>query len=59
MVAVKPKTIKLIFAASPLSSPQSGVRAKTGWLGIRIVCPSGACLLLSICESKSLKIPKG
>ena len=27
---VKPKTIKLVFAASPLSTPHLGVRAKTG-----------------------------
>ena len=32
---VKPKTIKLVLAASPL-------RAKTFWLGIRIISPNGA-----------------
>ena len=37
---VKPKTIKLVFAASPISIQQKGERAKTGWLGIRIMCPS-------------------
>jgi hypothetical protein len=43
---VKPKIIKLGFAASPLSSTQYyGIRAKIVWLGIRIMCPSGAkCL---------------
>ena len=34
---VKPKTIKLVFVASPLSTQHSGVRANTGWLGIRIM----------------------
>ena len=28
------KTIKLVFAASPLGTHHSGVRTKTGWLGI-------------------------
>jgi len=36
---VKPKTMQLIFVASP---QHSGERAKTGWLGIRIMCPSRA-----------------
>jgi hypothetical protein len=38
---VKPKTVKLVFASSPLSTQQLGERAKTGWLGIRIMYPSG------------------
>ena len=38
---VKPKTIKLVFVASPLNSQYSGERAKTGWFGIRIMCPYG------------------
>ena len=41
---VKPNTIKLVFVASPLSTQHSGERAKTGWLRIRITCPSGATL---------------
>ena len=36
---VKPKTIKLIFVASPLSMQQLGERTKTGWVGIRICVP--------------------
>jgi hypothetical protein len=32
-----PKTIHLVFVASPLSTQHSGERAKTGWLGIRIM----------------------
>ena len=42
---VKPKTIKLVFVASLLSLQNSGERAKTGWLGIRIMCPSGVTCL--------------
>ena len=41
--------IKLVFAASPLSTQHEGVRAKTGWLGIRIMCPSGATYLSADC----------
>ena len=41
---VKPKTIKLVFVASPLSTQHSGERAKTDWLGMRM-CPSGATCL--------------
>ena len=33
---------KLVFVASPLNTHHQGVRAKTGWLGIRIMCPSEA-----------------
>ena len=39
---VKLKTKKKIFVASQLSMQHKGERAKTGWLGIRIMCPSGA-----------------
>ena len=39
--SVKPKTIKLVFVASPLSTQHYGERAKTGWLRIRIMCLSG------------------
>jgi hypothetical protein len=39
--------IKLVIAASPLSTQNKGIRTKTGWLGIRIMGLSGAtCLLL-------------
>jgi hypothetical protein len=31
MVRVKPKTIKLVFVASPLSTQHYGERVKTGW----------------------------
>ena len=42
---VKPKTMKMVFAVSPLSSQQYGLKAKTGWLGIRMMCPSGLTYL--------------
>ena len=37
---VKPKTIKLVFVASPVSTQHWEERANTGWLRIRIMCPS-------------------
>ena len=46
---VKPKTLKLVFVASPLSTQHEGERAKPGWLGIRIMCPSGATSLRADC----------
>jgi hypothetical protein len=33
----KPRTRKLVFAASPLNIQYEGVKVKTGWLGIRIM----------------------
>jgi hypothetical protein len=47
---VKPKTIKLVFVASPLSTQYYRDRAKTGWLGIRIMCWSdiSTCGLVSV-----------
>ena len=39
------KTIKLVFVASPLSTQHLGERAKTGWLGIRIMCLNGVIYL--------------
>ena len=41
----KPQTLKLVCIASPPSTKNYGVRAKTGWLGIGIVCPTGATCL--------------
>jgi hypothetical protein len=32
---VKPRTIKLVFVASPLSTQHYGESRKTGWLGIK------------------------
>ena len=50
---VKPKTMKLVFVASPLSMQHKGEIARTGWLGIRIMCPSGAtCLTADCCFSE-------
>ena len=40
-------------AASPPNTSYEGVRAKSGWLGIRIMCPSGAtCLPVDYCFSE-------
>jgi hypothetical protein len=45
--------IKLVFVASPLSMQHLGERAKTGWLEIRIMCPSWAtCLSMDCCFSE-------
>jgi len=33
---LKPKTMKLVFVASPISTQYQGERAKRGWFGIRI-----------------------
>ena len=50
---VKPKTIKLVFVASPLSMQHKGEIARTGWQRIKIMCPSGAtCLSADCCFSK-------
>ena len=50
---VKTKTIKLVFVVSLLSTQHLGVRAKTGELGIRIICQSGAtCLPADCCFSE-------
>ena len=56
---VKPKTIKLPFVASPLSTQLKGERAKTGWLGIGIIFPSGETCLSWNCwfSQSALKNP--
>jgi hypothetical protein len=47
------KTVKLVFVASQLSMQDQGERAKTGWLGIRIMCRSGVtCLSTDCCFSE-------
>ena len=46
---IKPKTIQLVFVASPLSTQHYGERAKIGWLGIRIMCPNGVTFLPADC----------
>ena len=49
---VNPKTIKLAFVASPISTQNLGERAKNGLLGIRIMWPSGeTCLPADCCFS--------
>jgi hypothetical protein len=49
---VKPKTVELVFVASPLSMQLYGVRAKTDGLGIRIMRPCGAMHLPRTFESE-------
>jgi hypothetical protein len=50
---VKPKTMKLVFVAFLQSTQHLGERTKTSWLGIRILCPSGAsCLSADCCFSE-------
>ena len=39
------KTVKFVIFVSPLITHNFGVRTKTGWLEIRIMCPSGATYL--------------
>ena len=47
------KDYKLVFVVSPLNTQHKGARAKTGWLGIRIMCQSGAtCLPADCCYSE-------
>jgi hypothetical protein len=46
---VKPKTIKLVFALSPLNTQLLWERAKTSCLEIRIICLIGATDLLVNC----------
>jgi hypothetical protein len=42
---VKPKTIQLVFVASPLITQHYGDRADNGWPEVKIMCPSGATCL--------------
>ena len=42
---VKPKTIELVCV--PIKHTALRRRARIGWLGIRIMCPSGAKCLFS------------
>ena len=43
------KTTKLVSVASPKNAQHLGERAKTGWLGIRIMCLGGATCLSEDC----------
>jgi hypothetical protein len=51
---VKSKTIKVASTATPLRSPHYGVRAKTCWLGNRLVYPRGATCLPAACRFSEL-----
>ena len=48
-VRSNPRTMKLVFATSLLSTHHLGERAKTGWLGFRIMCLSGVTRLSADC----------
>ena len=53
---VKLTTITLEFVASLLSRQHYGERADNGWLGIRIMCPSGATFLSVDCRFSKLAL---
>ena len=53
---VKPRTVRLVFAAIPLCTQHKGVRTKTGWLGIGIICLSGATFLPASCCFSQLSL---
>jgi hypothetical protein len=55
IIQIKLKTIKYVFVASALSTHHQGIRAKTGWIGFRIMCPSGATCLTAEGELALLK----
>jgi len=38
---VKPKTIKLVFAASLLNMKHDELKVKNGWLRVRVMCMRG------------------
>jgi hypothetical protein len=49
---VNSRTDKLVFDASLLSKQHQGERGRTGWLGMRKMCPSKAtCLPMDCCFS--------
>ena len=53
---VMPKTMKWVCVASPLITQHSGERAKTVFLGFRIMCPSGATCLTADCCFRELAL---
>jgi hypothetical protein len=53
---VKPKTIKLVFVASPLSTQHEGERAKYYRFKIRIKCQGGATFVLADCCFSALAL---
>ena len=46
---VKPKSVILVYDDSPLNTRHQGVKAKTVWLGIRIVSATGATTFSVVC----------
>ena len=55
---VKPRTLHLVFVASPLNTQHYGERAKIGWLEIRIMCPNGMTFLPADCCFSELALYK-
>ena len=53
---VKLKAIKLVFVASPLSTQHLSRKSKDWWLGMRIVCLSGATSLSADCWFNELAL---
>jgi hypothetical protein len=54
----RPAASHLQTITSALAHSTKGVRAKTGWLGIRIICPIGGTLLLVDCCFSELALKK-
>ena len=50
------KDYEIGIVASPLSTQHLGVRTKTGWLGIRIMCQSGVICLSPDCYFSELAL---
>ena len=55
---IKPKTIISVCVASQLSMHHKGERAKTVWLGIRILSPSVVTCLSTACCFSELALEK-
>ena len=57
-IRVKPSAIILAFVASQLNTQHLAVRAKTLWIGIKIMCPSRTICLSSDCCFSELELKK-
>jgi hypothetical protein len=57
-VPIGSKVITLVFDASPLRTEHQEERGKTGWLGIKTVCPSGVTCLSADCCFSELELSK-
>ena len=52
------KGYEMMFVSPLLNMEHQGERTKTGWLGIRIMCPSGATYLSADCCFSELALKK-